>query len=335
MRPNFYQPELRATEEIEMSAPSLRGALKSNITIGGENGGELVEGQSIEWIQMVVPRVQILQDADIITMYSPTERLERIGFLDDVTYPDVAGQAAADGEISDWNRSKVELEAKYFRINIFLDYKVQAENRARGNIGTIIRDMTLDAAQRGLQKILLLSDTTDISLHARYQQIDGFLAQATNAVYTPDTAEAIDDDVLLALRNGLADEFIEDLPNMRYLMSRRMESAYGAWLKNNPATALGNFVTQSTGTDVRDRMEFMGIPIRYLSYMPDDTILLTNRLNMKVGFFVKMYLETFRDIDAGVDKYIMRYAVDCKFAHPEGVAKATNITIGTAIAGTN
>ena len=320
-----------------MTAPSLRsaGAMKSNLTIGGAGGGELVEGQSLEWIQMVVPKVQILQEADVITMYSQKERLERVGFLDDITYPDVPGVAATDEQVSNWNRTKTILDAQYFRANVFLDYKVAAESRARGNIGTMIRDMMLDAAQRGLQKILLLSDTTNVSLHERYKQLDGFLAQATNAVYTPDRPVAISDDVLLILRNALADEYIEDLLNMRYYMSRRMEAAYAGWLKANPTAALGNFVLQSTGQDVRNRMEFLGIPIQWLSYMPDDTILLTNRLNMKIGFFIKMYLETFHDIDAGVDKFVMRYAVDAKFAHPEGVALASNINIGTHIPATS
>lgn len=308
-----------------MSAPDVTAAInaqKTDLTTSymNTNGGLLEPADAREFIENVIADANLLKDCKIQVMTRQKENIDRIGFSGNVVHADVEGTASDAADRATIVTSRSQLDAQDFKAVVHLNYKVQRENIEGQSLATRVRNMLASEVAIETENIALNGDTEGLT--SPLNLLDGLVVQSTANVVSG--SEGVSDWVFYNLRDALPSKYWRDLTNMRYYCSPRVEAAYQMYLRTYPQ-ALGQWAITADG---KNAMSVFGVPIKSLESMPDTTVILTNRNNIVAGFFVEMYLEQQRFIDEGIDKYVLRYSFDVKYAMPAALAVHTGVNVG-------
>jgi hypothetical protein len=317
-----------------MSAPNIldaaiaaKGDLSTTYLEGGDAGrGLLPPSAAREFIAATALQSDFITDMNLQVMLNPEHYLDIAGFSGRVSYKDVPGVATTEAQRSALTISREPLKAVWFRAASFLNYHVENENIQRMGLGAFVQADLARQVALDQDESMIIGDTD--SADDGVDAFDGIIKQAL--AYTIDSSASpadVSDDVFYSLFQGMPKRGKRDKANMVYACSVNVESAYAKWLRANTNIATGSFYE---GQDPGNRIKFDGIQVKPYNMWPDDTIMLVNKRNVCPGIFIKIFLEQFHDPDAGVDKYIMRYASDIAFAEPELVIAWTGLNLGVA-----
>ena len=310
-----------------MSAPGTDAAVNATKTdldytyLAAQNG-QLPEAQAREFIQAIADQEGITKVANVIGMEAPVQHIPWAGFTGRISFPDRPGIAATEAERSRMAISEAVLRSKDLKATVFLDYKVQNENIMRwGLAGFVQMEM---ARQVGMDtEDSTLNGDTD-SLDDSLALFDGLIKQVASPIDMTASPIPVTDYPLFLMRQSLPKQYLRDIPNLVYLCSPHFDGAYQMFCQSNPKS-LG---VMYKSPDMMGQMAFMGSPIVPLAGMPDDTLILTHRSNINIGFWLRMFLETQRDIDAGVDKFVLRYSMDATYTFPAGAVCFQGVEVG-------
>jgi len=303
-----------------MSAPGIGRAVGAkaagdlSVSDMNTNGGLMLEAQAREFVEEIKLAPTILSLVDVKVMAAQKERIEYAGFNGRISHPDVPGVESTEAQRSKLTTSKQTLDAQDFRAVVDLNYKVQNENIMRwGLAGFVQKEMARQVAI-DIQDNVFNGDTE--SEDDDLAPFDGIIKQAlpANTIDYTSTPVVVNDWPFFLMWQTMPEDFLQDVDNLVYLCSPKTEAAYDMYLKITP-NAMG---TRYESQNMIDRLQFKGAAIRRFAKCPDDTIILTHKWNIRVGFWVQMYLESQRFIDPGIDKFVMRYSCDVKYVHPSG-----------------
>jgi len=312
---------------MEFAAAAAKGDLSTTYLEGGDAGrGILPASVAEEFIQMFALESDFLQEMNLQTMRAPEHYLDVAGFNGRVARKDVPGVATTEDQRSSLTISREPLDAKWFRAASFLNYHVLAENIMGPRLGEFVqRDLTRQSSFD--QDETMISGDTDSATDG-LDRYDGVLKQALS--YTIDSSgspAAVQDQIFYDLFQSMPKRGRRNKKEMLYCCSDSVEAAYAQWLTSNRGYTTASYYEHK---DPGDRIKYQGIRVKPFAAWPDTHVMLVDRRNCCPGIFIGMFLERFRDIDAGVDKYILRWASDIAFAEPELVRVWYGINLGVS-----
>ena len=309
------------------AARAVKGDLSTTYIEGGTDGrGLLPPTAAREFILATALQSDFLSDMNLQIMTSPEHFVDVAGFNGRVSFKDVPGVATTSDQRSALTISREPLNAVWFRAASFINYHVENENIMKMGLGAFVQADLSRQAALDLDESMIIGDTD--SADDGVDAFDGIIKQA--AAYTIDysaTPADVTDEIFYALFQSMPKRGRRDKKNMVFACSDSVEAAYAKWLRENRNISTASYYE---GEDPGNRIKYDGIAVKPYNMWPDDSIMFVNKRNVCPGMFIKIFLEQDHDPDAGVDKYILRYASDIVFAEPELVRVWDGIDLGVA-----
>jgi hypothetical protein len=316
-----------------MASPDIQeiiNAVKADLTADymSTQGALLPLPLAREIIVKMAARPTLLNQFPIQIMTAQIEPVGPVGgFVGSVSIKDVPGVSSEESDRAALDISSQILTCVNYKAVTYLNFQVERENILKQGIGNFVRDRLAEAVALDVEKLILNADL--LSADTKFLGTnDGIIKQATTAGYVLDYSDStieVNDYPWYHLHQTIDPVFLQDKANCMYLVNPRAEGAYAMYLQR-AKNALGN---RRMNPDYEGQLEFFGIPIRRCYNMPEDTMILVPRNNVKIGFFQQIGLLTQTFVDPGIDIFVMRYSMDVKYVQPAGVAILKGLEVGT------
>jgi len=297
------------------------------------NGGLLNPEQSDSFIRKLLVQPTILKQSRVVTMNSPSRKINKIGFATRIMRPAVSATGLSESDRSKPTTGQIELNTKEIIAEIRLPYDVIEDNVERGNINAAggnsaptpvsggikdtIMDLIAERAALDIEELGLLGDTA----HATDDYLalcDGFIKRSTDNVVDQGDAAI----TKTMFKNGLKampDQYLRNLSALRNYVSINNEIEYRDSLSDRE-TGLGDSVIEG----FRGVFGY-GVPVEKVALMPSDTGLLTHPLNFIFGIQRQMSIEVDKIITDRVFVIVLTARLDFQVEETEAVVKYANI----------
>ncbi len=256
----------------------IKDAITSGTTLG--TGGMLSPEQAKKFISYMVDNTEILKDTRLESMVAPEKQLDFL--LIGSRLIRKATEAAAPSELAGVTINRKELRSVKVRLSAditseFLEDNIEGQSAADRIARELAQQFGNDVAD-----LMFNGDTAAAGTDASFLTIgDGIIKQAKASTaahkYSIKNKTDYKDVIFPGMLAMMPNQFKRDRKNMRFYCSSSVADAYILSLANR-VTALGDS-TLTTGK----LQDFLGIKIFPVEYIPDDVIILTNRLNLVSG----------------------------------------------------
>lgn len=285
----------------------------TNITT---SGGLLNTEQSDNFIDEIIDSQTIMKVVRTTPMNGPTMELSALGFGSRVTRPGAEATAVSSGDRAVPDIRTISLSSKLYKAQTNMTYEVLEDNIAKGTLEQAILRQFIKAVSRDIEEVVIRGDTAsgDAYLATMNGLCKRVVSNVVNAASTGNTAQSYSNALL-----ALADRYKSDLSSLRLFVTPTMEQNYRMAVANRQ-TQLGDaFLTGHNAISV------MGVPMMKANYMPTGTGVLIDPFNIIVGIQRQIRIESDKDIEAGIVKYVVTFRMDMNLENEAAAVKITNV----------
>lgn len=289
------------------------------------DGGYLLPAQAVKFLKVVIDQPTLINQARVVPMKAPKQLVEKIRFGSRILRPGDSGAAISSGDRVKPDLGSVELDAELFKAEVRLNDETLEDSIERGDLKNTIIELMAQRTALDMEEMVVKGDTA--SGDAFLAKFDGLLKTATSNVVDHST-DPVDTKTTKGLfykiLKVMPSEFKRDKKMLVHYVSVNMELDYRESLSQR-ATSVGDKYVNEDAPAVA-----AGVPIMGLPTMPDGQALTTNPLNINVGVWRKIKIETDKDVSAGQFVIVLSVRFHAVFSVKEAVVKATNVTVPTA-----
>ena len=247
---------------------------------GTGKGGMLSPEQAKKFISYMSDSSQILKDTRLEEMNAPEKQLDFL--LIGSRLIRKATEASSPSELAGVNISRKELRSTKVRLSAditaeFIEDNIEGQSAA----DRIARELAMQFGN-DLADLMFNGDTAATGNDASFLAIgDGIIKQAKTSTdthkYSLKNKSDYKGDIFPNMLKLMPNKFKRDRANMRFYCSTSVADSYITSLSDR-VSELGDKILQ-TGSLVK----YLGVQIFPVEYIPDDVIILTNRLNLVWG----------------------------------------------------
>ncbi len=279
------------------------------------NGGLIDNWRLDAFIELIRAQPTLLSDVRIERTAQAKMELDFAGFTGRISFPVSEHTALTEAQRSSLSFNKVTLDCQDFAAAVYLSDKTVRNNLMKDRLEDFVMEEMARQVAYDMEEAVMLSEIG--SATPGLTAFDGLLKQCASHVLDNTAAPVeVTDDVFYAGKVALPSKYWRQMNDLRFYVSPRTEARYGHYIATNRQTTDGD---KARTEDPYTRYTYQGIPIRALAVMPDDSYLLTNRLNIVVALEEDVTYEFERDGERRRTKFILHYAIDAKFAVEDAV----------------
>lgn len=289
------------------------------------DGGLLSDEQTNRFIRTLIDSPTMLNSIRVVTMNSPTKKINKIGFGSRIMQAATFGQAASTR--SKPTTSQVTLNSKEVIAEVWLPYEVLEDNIEGGNpfvandgspggLHSTVVQLIAERAALDLEEQLLMGDTS--SGDPFLAQNDGLLKLATAHVVDAGAA-SISKSLMKAGVKAMPDKYLRNRSSLAHFISVDNETEYRDTYASRQ-TALGDSMLQGTSD-----IYAYGSPIRAVPLMPATKGLFSDPMNFIFGIQRRVTLEYDKDIRTRTFIIVLTARVDYQIEEADAVVTYTNI----------
>lgn len=263
--------------------------------------GRLNDEQTNRFIRKLMDTPTILNSCRVVTMNSPSRKINKIGFGTRMLRKATASTALSSGDRYKPQLGQVQVDTDEVIAEINIPYDVIEDNIEGGNVGgamqagagglhqTIV-DMMAERAALDLEELGLLGDTAVVG-DDYLALTDGWLKRANVNVVNAGSA-SLSKDVLKAAVKAMPDKYLRNRAALKHFVSVDNETELRDTYANR-GTPLGDAMLQGTTPLYMHGSQIMGA-----SSMPGTDDLFTDPLNLIFGIWRNIQIEYDKDIRA-------------------------------------
>lgn len=295
--------------------------------------GALNEWQLQALKGIVQAEANLIGDNELIIAKQKKGKYEYGGFPNRISFPVDENDELAAEKYSKPLMVKVPFDTQKYKAVVPLSDESMRNSLERGNLGAWTMQQAAPRLALDIQEYGISSDTDLAISDPDFGKIDGIIKQVasprgnsndsrgTPVTVTSVTAEEFDNAILYKLRAALPSRFWRDIKNMRYYCSPLQEGV----LQYKRISQYGNKGYEYAEKDQRFSMTYAGVPIFPVPGWPDDTVMLTHRMN--IVWFLEQTFEWEFEREGKKDRtlYMARYWFDVALAVPGAVVIHNNL----------
>ena len=289
--------------------------------------GLLNPEQNERFIRTLIDSPTMLNSIRVVTMSTPTRKINKIGFGSRILRPAVSSTALSSGDRVKPDLSQVVLNTEEVIAEVHIPYDVMEDNIERGNINAgmeqgaggihdTIVTLIAERAALDLEELLISGDTGSGDAYLALQ--DGFLKLATANIVNAGGA-TLSKNVIKNAVKAMPDKYLRNRAELSHYFSVDNETEYRDTYANRQ-TALGDSMLQGTSPMFAFGSQVMGVPL-----MPAASGLFTNPLNLIFGFQRRVTIEYDKDIRARNFIIVLTARVALAIEEVNAVVKYTTI----------
>jgi hypothetical protein len=287
-------------------------------------GGYLQPEQSMKFMRLLVKQSTLLKMLTVRPMKAPKAQVSQIKLGQRVLRRGQEATALPQAQRSKPDFSFVELDAKLFKAEVWLDDEVLEDNIEAGDFRQTVMELLSEAIARDMEELVINGDTD--SADPFLSTLNGLLKQATSHVVDANGVP-LSKDLLDDLLRTLPSEYRSDKTALRFFCAVDSEQDYRSILAERPTAAGDRFLEDSPP------VMYSGVPLAPIPLWPENlgpttnrtAILLTHPKNPVLGIWRQIRFETDRDVSAGILKIVATLRWDVKFLEETGVAKTVSV----------
>lgn len=300
---------------------------KATLTVQNliDDGGYLNPEQAERFIRDVQDQPTIISDIRVVPMTSPVRIIENLGFGARILHAATSGTELGSAQRAKPSTGKITLTTKETIAEVNIPYDVLEDNIERGNLEDTIMDMIIARASLDLDELVVLGD--DDSGDDYLAMFDGALKMATEEDPTGvgtggdyscapayrtlgigGAGSAMGRHVFKRAIQIMPNKYLRNRGAMRFYVSPNNELDYRDTVADRQ-TALGDQTVQRWVP-----LTPFGVPLIPATFVPDDTCLFTDPLNLIMGIQRDILIETDRIIRERVIVIVVtfRVAIQCE-----------------------
>lgn len=288
------------------------------------DGGYLLPAQAVKFMKVLIDEPTIINQARVVPMKAPKQLVEKIRFGSRILRPASEGTAIGGGDRVKPDLGSVELDAELFKAEVRLNDETLEDSIERGDLKDTIMELMAQRVALDMEEVIVRGDTA--SGDTFLAKFDGLLKQAdANVVdHSTDPDPKTHKGLFFKMLKTMPSEFKRDKRSLMSYVSVNEEIDYRETLSQR-ATVMGDkYVTDDAPAVAA------GVPIMALPTMPDGQSLQTNPLNINVGVWRKIKIETDKDVSAGQFIIVLSVRFHARFSVKEATVKATGISVPVA-----
>jgi hypothetical protein len=285
------------------------------------SGGYLPVDQADRFIDLMQEEPTLLKDVQVVKMNSPIKQLDLAGFSSRILHASTTGTKFDSDSRSKLDLGKATLTSKKWRAVVRLGYDTVEDCIERGVLKQTVQTHMLTRASLDLEEFVVLGDTesedTDLA------QMDGIIAQCeTNIIDNTGDPQEIAAEIYLHGLMALPQRYKRDKANTRFYQSPTVSEIYRDVIAQR-TTQVGDahLMGQPGG------LNYQGYSLYDVSWMPDNSYILTHRNNIVVGIQRQMLLKVDEDIEAEEWVFVLSLRADCVYQEEAGVVLYKGIEI--------
>jgi hypothetical protein len=292
------------------------------------DGGLLNPEQTDRFIRTLIDSPTVLNSARVVTMNSPTRKINKIGFGSRILRPAVSVTALDPSDRAKPDLSQVVLNTEEVMAEVRIPYEVLEDNIERGNINassesggagglhSTIVTLIAERAALDLEELVLLGDS--ISGDPYLALLDGWMKLVTTHVVDAGGA-TISKTLLKNAVKAMPDKYLRNRGELVHFFSvdneTEMRDTY-----SDRATGLGDTMLQGLGPLYAWGSQVLGAPM-----MPAAKGLFVNPLNLIFGIQRRVTIEYDKDIRTREFIIVLTTRVACEIEEEDAVVKYNNI----------
>lgn len=289
------------------------------------DGGYLLPAQAVRFLRVVIDQPTLINQARIVPMKAPKQLVEKIRFGSRILRAGASATAVSSGDRAAPDLGSVELDAKLFKAEIRLNDETLEDSIERGDLKNTIMELMAQRASLDIEEVVVRGDTA--SGDSFLASFDGLLKQASAHVIDHST-DVIDTKTTKGLFyksiKTIPSEYKRDKKMLVHYVSVNMEIDYRESLSQRATVGGDRYVTEDAPAVAA------GVPIQGLPTMPDGQLLTTNPMNINVGIWRRIKIETDKDVSAGQFIMVLSLRFHALYSVNDAVVKATGVTVPIA-----
>lgn len=291
------------------------------IELLGSAGGVLNPEQADRFIQDVQDQPTLLNEIRVVPMNSPQRIIESIGFGARILKPaPAAGTALGSADRSAPATGQIKLVTDEVIAEVNIPYDVLEDNIERGGLEDTIMGMITSRVSLDLDELLVLGD--DGSSDTYLKLFNGIIQMATendpvfkgtggqahHTVGVGGAGSAMGKHVFKKAMLEMPNKYLRNRAAMRYYVSPNNELEYRDTVADRQ-TGLGDQIVQRWAP-----LTPFGVPLVPATFVPDNTCVLVDPLNIIMGIQRDILIETDRIIRERVIVIVvtLRIAINCE-----------------------
>ena len=314
-----------------MSMSNQELAKRADIALAdlNSNGGLLSPEQSNQFIDDVIERPTILNQARVIRMKAPSRKINRTGFASRIlhnapqgTSPYAADDGSNDRRLAAEHRSKpttsqITLNTKEVIAEVTLPYEVLEDNIEGQSFESHVMRLIAERAAEDLEELALNGDASHAS-DTYLALLDGLLESATSNVVNNASAGP-NPSMFSAGMLAMPQKYLRNLNRLRHFVTVADTIRYRENVSRR-STGYGDAaLTQNADLNA------YGVKIDGSPLMPADSALFTFPENILFGIQRDIMVETDKDIRSREIIIVLTARIDVKWDDESAVVKFTNI----------
>jgi HK97 family phage major capsid protein len=295
------------------------------------NGGLLQPEQSNTFIRRLLKTPTILPRARVVSMASPSRKINTIGFGQRILRAATSATALAPSDRAKPTTTQLTMDTDEVIAEVRLPYDVledniesaQAANNEPANTGpgglrTTIISLIAERAALDLEELALSGDTASGDAYLALQ--NGFLKIAATSGHVVDFQDApISKTLFKKGKFAMPKEYLRDLGGMANFVATDQQTEYVDTLANRQ-TILGDTMVANGGEPGAYGTPVIGVPT-----LPDDVGFFTNPKNLIFGIHRQLSMEFDKDITARVYIIVLTARIGFMIENPDAVVYYENI----------
>ena len=299
-------------------------------------GGVLAPQQSSRLIRLLRYPPTLLRLVRLVPMKSPNDRLDRITFGSRILHAGTENTNLTASLQAKPDMSKVEMSAELFKAEIHLTYEVlqdtiEGGQNVRGNRleNTVISLISARLAE-DMEDLMVNSDSSDGSLHADYQKLDGLLVLAEDQNTYDHSGAAVSKAAFKAGHKALPKQYRRNKKALGFFTGCDTEIEWADELADRATSNADNVAWGDKAVTYA-----YGMPVVPVSSMPEESgassnlgkVLHTHPKNAICGVWRNFFFDFDKDVRAGALIVVVSLRFDVAFEQVEGAMVISNMKI--------
>ena len=281
------------------------------------DGGLLNAIQSDRFLDELIDGNPVLKLARTVPMNGPTMEISAIGFGTRVTRPGAEATALSASDYAVPGIRTISLSSKLYKAQTQMTYEVLEDNIARGTLEQTVISAFVKAVSRDMEELILRGDTG--SGDAYLATMNGVPKKITSNI----VSAASSGNTLLTYNNvlnALPERFKNDMSKYRFIVPPSVEQNYRYAVAQRQTTQGDTYGAALTTASP------MGVDMMRATFMPTATGMLIDPFNIIVGIQRAVRIESDRDIEKGLLKWVISFRMDMQLENQLAAVKITNLS---------